>query len=73
MKETILGAGIAAIISFFTAVLALLTQPGVETIGDIGQLPWIVAGIGALISFLKDYQALSTRRLISNITGGQNE
>ena len=69
MKETVIGALIAALILFFTAVLALLTQEGVDSISDIGQIPWIVAGLGALISFLKDYQALSTRKLIANITG----
>ena len=69
MKETVIGAFIAALILFFTAVLALLTQEGVNSLGDIGQIPWIVAGLGALISFLKDYQALSTRKLIASITG----
>jgi len=69
MKETIIGALIAALILFFTAVLALLTQEGVNSLADIGQIPWIVAGLGALISFLKDYQALSTRKLIGTLTG----
>ncbi len=67
--ENVLGAVIAAAIGFLTAVLALLVQEGVTTIGDISQLAWIVAGVGALIAFLKDYQALSARRAIANITG----
>ena len=70
MKSTVMGAAIAAIISFGTAVLALLTQPEVTSISDIGQIPWLVAGIGALLSFLKDYQALSTRKGIATLTGG---
>ena len=69
MKETVLGALIAALIAFFTAVLALLTQDGVTSLGDIGQVPWVVAFVGALISFLKDYQAISTRKLLSRVTG----
>jgi len=70
MKETVIGAIIAALILFLTTVLALLTQEGVNSLADIGQIPWIVAGVGAIISFLKDYQALSTRKVISSITGG---
>ena len=66
---TISAAFIAALIGFLTAVLALLSQEGVTQISDISQLAWIVAGIGALISFLKDFQAVSTRRVISKLTG----
>ncbi len=67
--ENILGAAIAALIGFLTAMLALLVQDGVNAIGDISQLAWIVAGVGALIAFLKDYQAINTRKAIANITG----
>jgi len=69
MKETVLGALIAALIGFFTAVLALLSQEGVTALSDIGQIPWVIASVGALISFLKDYQALSTRKAIAKVTG----
>ena len=68
-SETIIGALIAALIGFFTAVLALLVSEGVASIGDIAQISWIVAGVGALISFLKDYQALSARKAIAKLTG----
>tara|TARA_R110002126_G_scaffold203064_7_gene350411 strand:- start:686 stop:922 length:237 start_codon:yes stop_codon:yes gene_type:complete len=67
--NTIVGALIAALILFFTGMLALLQTEGVATISDIGQVAWIVLGVGALISFLKDYQAISTRRLVNKITG----
>jgi len=67
--NTIVGAVIAALILFFTGMLALLQTEGVETISDIGQIAWIVLGVGALVSFLKDYQAISTRRLVNKITG----
>ena len=69
MNATIIGAFIAALIAFLTTVLALLTQEGVTQLNDISQLAWIVAGVGALISFLKDYQALSTRKVIAKYTG----
>lgn len=70
MKSTIIGALVAALILFLTTVLALLTQEGVNSLADIGQIPWIVAGIGAVLSFLKDYQALDSRKFITSITGG---
>ena len=68
-SETVIGAFIAAAIGFLTAMLALLVQDGVSSVSDISQLAWIVAGVGALISFLKDYQALSARRMIAKVTG----
>lgn len=67
--NTIVGALVAALILFFTGMLALLQTEGIETISDIGQIAWIVLSVGALISFLKDYQAISARRLINKITG----
>ena len=69
-SETIIGALIAALIGMFTAILALLVQDGVASIGDIAQISWIVVGIGALISFLKDYQAITARKVIAKLTGG---
>ena len=50
-------------------MLALLQTPGVASVGDIGQIAWIVLAVGALISFLKDFQSISTRRLINKVTG----
>jgi len=68
--ETILGALIAALILFLTGTLALLQLPETSGIKDINMTAWVVLGIGASISFLKDYQALTTRRLLSNLTPG---
>ena len=68
---TISGALIAAVILFFTGLLALLQQEGVTSVGDINQVAWIVLGVGAFISFLKDFQALSTRRVIGKLTGSK--
>jgi len=67
--NTILGASVAAFILFLTGMLALLQTPGVASVGDIGQIAWIVLAVGALISFLKDFQSISTRRLINKVTG----
>ena len=72
MKEIIVGAVIAALIGFLTAVLALLMQDGVTQLSDISQLAWIVAGVGALLSFLKDFQAIWTRQKLASITGSKN-
>lgn len=72
MKETIVGAVIAALIGFLTVVLALLMQEGVTQLSDISQLAWVVALVGAAISFLKDFQALWARRKLASITGSKN-
>ncbi len=68
--ETILGAVLAAIILLGTGFIALLTQEGVTSLSDIGQIPMIVLGVGAAIGFLKDYQAISTRRAIAKLRSG---
>lgn len=67
--ENISGAFIAALIGFLTGFLALLQQEGVTAVSDINEVAWWVLGVGATISFLKDYQALATRRLVSLIKG----
>jgi len=67
--NTVVGAFIAALILFFTGMLALLQTEGVQSISDISQVAWIVLGVGSLVSFGKDYQAISTRRLVNKITG----
>ena len=72
MKEILIGAVVAALIGFLTAVLALLMQEGVAELSDISQLAWVVAGVGSLISFLKDFQAIWTRQKIAKITGSKN-
>ncbi len=69
--QTIGGALIAASILFFTGMLALLTQEDVVALSDIGQIQWIVLGVGTLISFAKDYQALWTREQIGKVTGSR--
>ena len=64
--ETVSGAFIAALIGFLTGLLALFQQDADMTLSAISQRAWIVLGVGALISFLKDYQALTLRRMMSS-------
>ncbi len=70
--ETLAGALIAAVILFVSGFLALLQQDGVNSAGDISQVAWLVLAGGAVLSFLKDYQALTARRLIAKLTGSGN-
>jgi len=67
--ENLSGAAIAALIGFLTGFLALLQQEGVGGVSDISEVAWWVLAVGAAISFLKDYQALATRRLVSSLKG----
>ncbi len=66
--NTIIGAVVAALIGFFTAFLALLQQEGIDAIGDISQEAWIVLIVGMVLMFLKDLQAIWTRRQINKLT-----
>lgn len=67
--NTITGALIAAVITGLTAALALLQGEGVTQLSDISQIQWVVLGIGVALAFFKDYQAISTRRLVNKVTG----
>ena len=69
MKETITGALIAALISFLNALVALYLNDPELTFEMIKQSAWIGMIGGATLQFLKDYQALSTRRALSKLTG----
>lgn len=67
--NTVLGALVAALIAIGTAAIALLTATEVETFADISAIQWTVLLIGGTLTFLKDYQAISSRRLINRVTG----
>lgn len=71
--NTMGGAAVAALIGFLTGFLALIQQENVNGVIDISEAAWWVLGGGAAIAFLKDYQALSSRRFISKLTGKPNE
>ncbi len=66
--ETVSGAAIAALISFGNALLALFMNDTEMTLGMVSQAAWIGMVVGASVQFLKDYQALSTRRVIGKMT-----
>lgn len=67
--NTIIGALIATIIAMATAALALISGAGVTSLGDITGLQWTILFIGGLITFGKDFQAISARRLVNKVTG----
>lgn len=67
--NTIIGALIATIIAMATAALALLSGAGVASLSDISGLQWTILLIGGLITFGKDFQAISARRLVNKVTG----
>ena len=67
--NTIVGALLAAGLNFATAIVALFMNDVDMTFALIKQATWVSLVGGALIQFIKDYQALSTRRLVNKVTG----
>jgi hypothetical protein len=67
--NTIVGALVATIIAMLTAALALLNGPNITSLGDITPLQWVILLIGGAITFFKDFQAISARRLVNKVTG----
>jgi uncharacterized membrane protein len=67
--NTIIGALMATVIALLTAALALLSGPDVTSLGDITGLQWTILLIGGAITFGKDFQAISARRLVNKVTG----
>jgi len=45
------------VITFGTSAVALLSQSGVETVADVSQAAWIVAGVGAAVGAAKTVQS----------------
>jgi len=52
-----------------TAALALVSGAGITSLGDISGLQWTILLIGGLITFGKDFQAITARRLVNKVTG----
>jgi hypothetical protein len=67
--NTIVGALVAMIIAMLTAALALMSGEEVTQLSDISTLQWTILIIGGLITFFKDFQAITTRRLVNKVTG----
>lgn len=67
--NVLIGALIAALILFFSNMVTLFMENPELTFSMIKQSTWVSVVGGAAIAFLKDYQAISTRRVISKMTG----
>lgn len=67
--NTILGAFVATIIALFTAALALLSGEGVTSLSDISGLQWTILLVGGVLTFSKDFQTITVRRLVNKVTG----
>lgn len=71
--DSTLDAIVATLILFGSSLLAIFTQSPEVGIADISENTWWVLSLGALISFGKAYQTLSSRRLIAKARGAQPE
>ena len=67
--NSFLGALIAALIAGLTATLVVLTGEDVTSLGDITGLQWTILVVGVAITGLKDFQAITARRVINSLTG----
>lgn len=67
--NVVISALIAALILFVSNMVTLfINSPSLEFY-MIATATWVSIGGGALLAFLKDYQAITTRRLINKATG----
>ncbi len=66
--NTLVGALIAALILFTSSIVTLFAENPELTFGAIKQSAWVSIVGGAVVAFLKDYQAISTRRLVNKVT-----
>lgn len=71
--ETIGGAIVAALILFVSSIVTLFVSDPELTFGSLSQATWVSVVGGALVAFLKDYQAVSTRRVIGKLTGNGDQ
>ena len=69
--NTIVGALIAALIFFVGAIVTLFANDPDLTFDTISQAAWVAAGGGAALQFLKDFQAVTVRRLAGKVTGSK--
>ena len=66
--NSLIGALIAALILFISSITTLFVENPELTFGMIKQSSWVSIVGGAIVAFLKDYQAISTRRLVNRFT-----
>ena len=67
--NVLIGALVAALILFLSSIVTLFTNDPTLEFSTISTAVWVSMCGGAVIAFLKDYQAISTRRLINKATG----
>ena len=67
--NTLVGALIAALILFISTVVTLFTNNPDLTFAQLSTATWVSLLGGAAVAFFKDYQAISTRRLVNKVTG----
>lgn len=66
--NVIIGALIAALILFASNLVTLFAENPDLTFSMIKQSAWVSILGGAAVAFLKDYQAISTRRMVNKVT-----
>ena len=69
--STIVGAFVASLIFFVGNMVTLFTENPELTFDAIKQATWVAALGGALLQFLKDYQAVWTRNMIDKAAGNK--
>lgn len=67
--NTLVGALIAASILFISSTVTLFASNPELTFSDLTTATWVSLLGGAAVAFFKDYQALTTRRLVNKVTG----
>ena len=63
------GAILAGIINGATALGVLFADNQELEFSDISTAAWVTLGTGVVVQLAKDFQALSTRRLVNKLTG----
>ena len=66
--NTLVGALAAALILFISSITTLFMEHHELTFGMIKQASWVSIIGGAVVAFIKDYQAISARRLVNKVT-----
>ena len=67
--NTLVSALIAALILFLSNIVTLFTENPELTFDQVATATWVSIVGGALVAFLKDFQAINTRRLVNKVTG----
>lgn len=71
--NTVVGALIAAAILFISSMTTPFMENPDLTLADVKQSTWIVVAGGAVVAFLKDYQAVTVRRITNKLRNRADE